>query len=116
MTLESKSYDVLTAASIFVRIIVSKPLRLQRYKDFLTYANYFAFLSPFLYYTPLISLPFVSLSFPCHFPTKLYSSFKAHINLIQDSYELNDKILNVRKLETTLISQPLSWRDLTHDG
>ena len=41
--------------------------------------------------------PLISLSFPFHLPVVLYTSYKAHINLIQGSYELNDAFLKKRK-------------------
>ena len=60
--------------------------------------------------------PSIPLPFPYNFPTKLYTSYKAHINLIQGSYELNDKNFNVWKNYSAPISRPISWLDLTHDG
>ena len=58
---------------------------------------------PFAVFPSSLPPPLISLSFAYYFPVKLYTSYKAHINLIQGSYELNDKKTKKGKAKILLL-------------
>ena len=58
---------------------------------------------PFAFFPSSLPPPLISLSFAYYFPVKLYTSYKAHINLIQGSYELNDNKTKKGKAKILLL-------------